>query len=111
MSTTFMVLIALATMLISVDPSRAAPPGPDCADITGTLTATPSSIDRETSTNLATLLAWSVNVPKLCPVPPIVTLERLTVPLERHAVRLSGQMTAPVVRTTIFVLRADNRDL
>jgi len=110
MSATLMALIALATMLVSGNPSRAASPGPgggpdpDCVGITATLTATPSSIDRETSTNLATVLAWSVNVPKRCPFPPTVTLERRTVPL-------SGHMTAPVNRTTIFVLRADNRDL
>src|SRR5262249_1035176 len=112
MSTALMALITLGTMLVWGDVSRAAPPGPggdppECvADITGTLTATPSSIDRETSTSLTTTLVWSVDVPKGCPVAPIVTLEGRTVPL-------SGQRTVGVLRTTTFFLRLarEHRDL
>ena len=71
---------AMAAMLVWGNPSHAAPaggpggdPGPECAaDITGSLTATPSSIDRETSLSPATTLAWSVVVPKGCPVPKLI---------------------------------------
>jgi len=108
-----MALIALATMLVWASPSSAAPPGPggdpgpECtADITGTLTATPSSIDRETTSALVTTLVWSVVVPSDCHVSPIVTLESRTV-------GLSGRMTVGVMRTTTFFLRLarEHRDL
>jgi hypothetical protein len=93
---------------------------PECADIVGHLTAMPSTIDRETSP-VTTNLMWSVDV-KRCPISPIVTLERRTVPFEHHTVaretpcgrptcRLKGQMSATVTRTTLFVLRTENRDL
>jgi len=51
---------------------------------------------------------------KRCPYTPIVTLERRSVPpfeLGRYTVPLSGQMNADVIRTTTFILRAQNRDL
>ena len=83
---------------------------PQCADLVGHLTATPSTIDRETSPSLTTNLMWSVDV-KRCPAPPIVTLERRSVPPERHTVPLSGRMSTDVARTTVFALRAQNRDL
>ena len=112
MSTTLAAAIALATLLVWGTSPNAAPPGPDpepvleCPDIAGHLTATPSSIDRETSTSLTTTLVWSVDVPKRCPESPIVTLERRTVPL-------SGQLTVGILRTTTFVLRleSEHRDL
>jgi hypothetical protein len=114
MSTTLLAPIAFAAMLAWGSSSHAAPPGlgpVECADIRGTLTATPSSIDRETSTSLQTLLQWSVDVPKRYPFPPIVTLERRTLSLERHTVRLSGTKAFTAIRETIFVLRAGDRDL
>ena len=79
-------LVTLATMLVWGNPCPAIPPDgprepPDCAaDITGQLTATPPSIDRETSTNLVTTLTWSVVVPKGCAVGTTVSLGGVTVP-------------------------------
>jgi hypothetical protein len=88
-------------------PGPGGDPGPECAaDITGTMTATPSSIDRETTTAPATTLGWSVVVPSGCHVSPIVTLAGRTV-------GLSGQMTVGVMRTITFFLRLarEHRDL
>jgi len=112
MSTTHVATIALAALFVGGTAPSAAPPGPDpepvleCPDIAGHLTATPSSIDRETSTSLTITLVWSVDVPKRCPESPIVTLERRTVPL-------LGQLTVGILGTTTFVLRleSEHRDL
>jgi len=96
-------LVALATMLVWASPSQALPPDgprqpPDCAaDITGQVTATPPSIDREASTNLSTTLTWSVAVPKGCPVAPTVSLGGVTV---AH----SGKKAFSVTKTTTFAL-------
>jgi len=99
-------LVALATMLVWASPSQALPPDgprqpPDCAaDITGQVTATPPSIDREASTNLSTTLTWSVAVPKGCPVATTVSLGGVTV---AH----SGKKAFSVTKTTTFALVLD----
>jgi hypothetical protein len=65
---------ALAITLLRASPCQAIPPGgplppPDCAgDVTGRLTATPASFDREKDLNFDTTLTWSVTIPKGCPV-------------------------------------------
>jgi hypothetical protein len=65
---------ALAITLLRASPCQAIPPGgplppPDCAgDVTGRLTATPPSFDREKDLNFDTTLTWSVTIPKGCPV-------------------------------------------
>jgi hypothetical protein len=109
-----------ATYIFFVWPERASAQ-PECTDIVGHLTATPSTIDRETDA-VQTNLMWSVDVTR-CPISPNVTIERRTVPFEQHTVareancvhptcRLSGQMNAyNVTRTTLFVLRTDHRNL
>jgi hypothetical protein len=104
--------VVLATTLAWGNPTSAAPPGgpgdpgPDCAaDISGSLTATPASVDRETSSSLTTTLAWSVVVPKGCSAP------KLT--LGGRTIGTSGQMALGVSKTTTFFLRLarENRDL
>jgi hypothetical protein len=99
--------VALVIMLVWGNPSQAIPPDgppppPDCAaDITGHLTATPTSIDRETSANPATTLTWSVVVPKGCPV-------ATTVSLGDSTVQRSGRMTVSVTKTRTFALVLTN---
>ncbi|HEY1300525.1 MAG TPA: hypothetical protein VGF07_08505, partial [Stellaceae bacterium] len=98
--------IALAAMLAWGHSSRAAPPnsgpGPDpgCADISGRLTANPSSIDPAVS--LATTLTWSVDA-KDCRAKPIVTLQGLPV-------ALSGHKVFQIEKTTTFFLKLKKED-
>jgi hypothetical protein len=88
-----------------------------CTDAVGQVTATPSIIDRETSTPpfTTTTLMWSVDR-KSCQSPPILTIERRTTPpgppLGIGVFQLSGHMTfGDVTRTTTFVLQVEHRDL
>jgi hypothetical protein len=99
--------IPLAALLVWGNSSYAAPPDPgskpdpECDDISGRLTANPTSIDPIVS--LKTTLTWSVEVPKDCRAKPIVTLQGLPV-------ELSGQKTYEIDKTTTFFLRLKKED-
>jgi hypothetical protein len=109
--------IALAITLVWTNPSQALPSGgsggppppPDCAaDITGKLTASPSSFNRATDLSFSTTLSWSVDVPKGCPVKPTLTLANNPAPISGH----TQPFTIPNPPTTTTVsLVMTNRGL
>ncbi len=106
--------IALAITLVWTNPSQALPSGgsdgppppPDCiADITGHLTASPSSFNRDTDLSFTTTLSWSVDVPKGCPVSPTVTVAGSPVPTPDHeSFTLATAPTPPTTTTVSLVL-------
>jgi hypothetical protein len=105
-------LLALATTLLCATPCQALPQGgpippPECAaGITARLTATPSSLDRETSTDTPTTsLTWSVTRPKDCPVP------AFTVTLDGQTVPLSGTKRFALTSTKTFSLVLNNPNM
>jgi hypothetical protein len=105
---TFTASIALVTTLIwghasHAIPADGPPPPPDCADdIAGAVTATPSSLDRETSASVpTTTLRWSVTVPKGCKV-------SLGLSLAGTSVAASGSKTFTATQSQTFALTANN---
>jgi hypothetical protein len=104
-------------------PCRAIPPGgppppPDCiGDITGRLTANPAAFDRDEDTSFDTILTWSVDVPKGCPVSPTLTLVSPTLPLAKQEPRSGSDkftvvpsLGLPRPRPTTFSLVLTSRN-
>src|SRR5215468_3665087 len=93
-SAAFATMLAWGTPSLAI-PAGGPPPPPDCAaDIEGHLTATPPAIDRDTSNNPVTSLAWSITGPS-CPV---------SFALEDSSVGRSGKKSFQVTRTRTFSL-------
>src|SRR5262249_27324236 len=101
--------VAIAITLVGASPPQAIPPDgppppPDCvADITGPLTAEPSSIDRDKDIP-DTKLTWSVAKPKDCPVAVKVSLAGIPV-------APSGSQHFTVTSTKTFALVLTSRNL
>jgi hypothetical protein len=100
--------LAVGALLAWGRPGHALPVGgprepPDCAaDITGSLTANPTVIDRETSTAAPrTTLTWSLSVPHHCLVSAALSLQGVSV-------APSGSMSFAVSQTQTFNLLLTN---
>ncbi len=90
--------IAVVTALAWTGGATASSSGQNCQDlISGRLTATPSVIDRDTSADLRTTLAWSVTVPPNCPV-------SLRLSLAGRTVGRTGKLVLEVTSTTTYKL-------
>ena len=93
--------VAVATLLAWASWAHAfqTDPGECQGATTARLSATPAYIDRETSPTVVATLAWSVVMPKGCPVRPGLYLAG-------RPVGLSGQLSLEVTSTTTYELKA-----
>lgn len=104
--------LVLAMMLTCAPTTHALPPGgggsgddlpdpvPDaCSEVRGTLSATPSFIDRNTSNSVIATLTWRVILPAGCRTP-------LGLNINNQPVGLSGSLSKEVTQTTAFRLRS-----